>query len=89
MTNPELKLTPDALLDTPVRDGYVSTLRLIFDEYVVRDGGLDQDNPDAEMNAIAQQLIKAVLRDVAQAADGFGGDACDFGEWINDQLEKK
>lgn len=82
----KLKLTADALLDLPVRGGHVKSLRDIFVEYVEPDGGFG-DDPDAEMRAIAQNLINAVLRDVIDLSDGFGGDATDFSQYLDDQLK--
>jgi hypothetical protein len=89
MTERKLNLTPAALLDLPVREGMVATLRGIFNEYVVYDGGFNSyDNPEPEMEDLAQKLINAVLKDMVQAADGFGGDATDFSAWIQQQIKE-
>ena len=89
MTELKLNLTPKALIDCPVREGMVATLRGIFDEYVVNDGGFNSyDNAEPEMEAIAQKLINAVLKDVVQASDGFGGNATDFSEWVRQQIKE-
>lgn len=89
MTERKLNLTPAALLDVSVPQGTGSTLRILFDEYLAMDGAFQNyDNPEPEMEAIAKKLINAVLKDVVQASDGFGGDATDFGEWIRQQIKE-
>ena len=89
MTKHKLNLTPAALLDVSVPQGTGSTLRILFDEYLAMDGAFkNYDNPEPEMEAIAQKLINAVLKDVVQASDGFGGDATDFGAWIRQQIKE-
>ena len=85
---PTLKMTPAALLDATIKEGpYIKSLRDMFNEYVVHDGGLGDDT-DTEMSLIAKNIINAVLKDVAQAADGFGGDATDFSAWIAAQIKE-
>lgn len=91
MNTPELKLTAEALLDLPI-DGTV-TLRDVL-EYARNEGAfgvgsMDKDEETEIFLPAAQKILSAVHKDIVQAATThFGGDACDFGEWVNDQIEE-
>jgi len=88
----DFQLTPEKLLDLKL-DGN-STLRDVFlshlleDQFSVHGTELDDEEQEAFFASMAQKLIDAVKLDVAQVAYGsFGGDACDFGEWLEEQVK--
>lgn len=95
MEIPKLNLTPVALLDLPLHGN--STLRDVIASHAYEGQfgvnvdymGMEDSERNAFQEAIAKKLINTVLRDVVQAATScFGGDACDFGEWVNDQIKE-
>ena len=44
---------------------------------------------DAEINRRCENAVTRVMHTVARKACDFSGDACDFGEWIQDDLKEK
>jgi len=86
-------ITAKELLAKPVFDDGSTMLDLF--EFSNSDGmfgtvGLEANAEELEVifNRTAERIRLAVLQNVMDIAGNFGGDACDFSEWVRDEVKK-
>lgn len=74
-----------------VIDGRNTTLRDLISladgegQLSTQDTGADE----SDYIRIANKLLVAVLNNIQECADPFGGDACDFGEWVGTHIKRE